>query len=77
MEKLIIENRVGNMSMAQALQYALAVVNQGRISNDGTEYCYGTSFDDVANLDADSTIMVVSNKNKTSDRLVIYREKSD
>jgi len=38
MEKLIIENRVENMSMVQAIQYAAAVVRQGRISNDNTEY---------------------------------------
>ena len=61
--KLIIENRCKDMDMTQAVEYALAVVKKGRISDDGKQYCYGTVFND--------DVVVFSSKNKKSDRLVV------
>ena len=63
-EKLIIENRT-DMSMFDILPYVANIILEGRISNDGTQYCYATTFKDG--------ILVWSGKNKKSDRLVIER----
>lgn len=63
-KRLIIENRT-ELSMLDALLYVKKVVEQGRISNDGMQYCYLTSF---AN-----GICVASDLNKGSDRLIVFR----
>ena len=63
--KLIIDNRT-DLPMDIVLHYVLTVVSEGRISNNGKEYCYATKFID--------DIMVVSVKNKNSDRLIIYKD---
>jgi hypothetical protein len=68
MSKLIIDNRT-DMSMFDAMRYAAVVIQGGRISNDGRQYCYGTSFTD--------DIFVYSTLNKNSDRLVITRMEDD
>ena len=62
MEKLIIENRT-NRPMFEVLIYIRAVVLDGRISNDDTQYCYHTEFK--------NGISVSSWKNRNSDRLVV------
>ena len=67
-EKIIIENRAW-FEMRLALELAADVVAQGRISNNNTQYCYGTRF----TVD-DKSVMVAAFKNKKSDRLVIYEE---
>lgn len=41
MNKLIIDNRT-DISDLTALQLVRMVVEQGRISNDNKQYCYGT-----------------------------------
>ena len=67
MEKLIIENRTDE-PMHRALEYAIAVVEQGRISGMNKDnYCYLTSFKDG--------VCVSSWKNKKSDRLVVYERR--
>jgi len=65
-ERLIIDNRT-DMPMSKALQYVMAVVDQGRISDEGRSYCYTTCF-------RDGTI-VSAFRNKKSDRLMVYRQK--
>ena len=65
MDKIIIENRT-DKSMIEVLGYVAGVISQGRISNDGKQYCYATRFKEG--------IMVVTDLNKRSDRFVVYQE---
>ena len=62
MNKLIIENRT-DISMAEVLTYINAVLRGGRCSNNDTQYCYHTRFDD--------SVAVTSVLNKKSDRLIV------
>lgn len=64
-EKLIIENQT-NIPMSDAILYIAVVIEDGRISNKNTEYCYHTSFT--------NGIHVASFKNKKSDRLIIWQD---
>lgn len=64
--KLIIDNQ-SDLTMEEALEYVLTVVQQGKISNNGKQYCYVTTF-------KKSEIVVVSYLNKKSERLLVYRE---
>lgn len=68
MDKLIIENRAG-IPWLDVLRYVSGVVRQGRISNDGKQYCYASTFQTPA-----GTIVVASYLNEHSDRLVVYLE---
>ena len=69
MEKLIIENRT-EMSMHDALAYAMTVVGKGRISGlNKDHYCYLTFFA--------GNIGVSSWKNKMSDRLLVFSSDDD
>lgn len=43
MSKIIIH--CGNVDDSTALTYALKVINQGKISNENTQYCYITRFE--------------------------------
>lgn len=72
-EKLIIENRT-DLSMAVALELAREIVQMGRISNDGTQYCLTGTF---TLQGVDDKVFVSSFKNKKSDRLVIHYNKGD
>lgn len=67
MSKLIIENRTLGLSDYQCLAYVEKVIAQGRISNNGKQYCYLTAFEKVG-----GKIMVATDLNKNSDRFVIY-----
>lgn len=66
MNKLIIQNNTG-LSDEKILEYVLGVIRLGRISNNDTQYCYHTSFEDG--------IEITSYLNKKSDRFVIYQSK--
>lgn len=68
MGKLIIDNRT-DMSMGEVLEYIREVIHLGRISNDGKQYSYLTSFG--------CNVVVVSGLNKKSDRLIILQEKEE
>lgn len=68
MDKLIIENRAG-IPWQDVLRQVAGVVRQGRISNDGKQYCYVSTFRTPA-----GTIVVASYLNEHSDRLVVYLE---
>jgi len=65
-ERLIIDNRA-DIPMSEALEYAIAVVKMGRISGGGESYCYVTTF-----RRGDDDVVVVANRNKRSDRLLLY-----
>ena len=65
MNKIIIENRT-EKPMIEILGYVATVMDQGRISNDGKQYCYITRFA--------GDIMVVTDLNKKSDRFVVYKD---
>ena len=67
MTKLIIDNQSA-LTDEQALEHIMAVVKQGKISNDGKQYCFATRFPD--------NIIVYSILNRKSERLVIYRERA-
>ena len=43
MNKLIIENKT-DLPWLDVLAYVASVVNMGRISNDGKQYCYVSTF---------------------------------
>lgn len=57
MGKIIIHNNTDIHDTA-ALIYVARVIDLGRISNDGENYCYATTFDDV---------VVYADRNKESD----------
>ena len=63
--KIIIENRT-ELSMIDILGYIAAVIELGRISNYGKQYCYATRFK--------KGIMVYTDLNKRSDRFIVCRE---
>ena len=65
MEKLIIENRTTE-SMIDVLDAIKYVIAQGRISNNGKQYCYASSF----KISGDKEIVIFSDLNKKSDRLI-------
>ena len=65
MDKIIIENRT-DKHMNEVLGYVAAVIQGGRISNDGKQYCYATRFKE--------NIMVYTDLNEKSDRFVIWQE---
>lgn len=65
MNKLIIDNRTG-LTDLEALTLVSRVVNQGRISNDGKQYCYGTGI----TLDGNQ-YLIWTDLNKKSDRFVV------
>lgn len=62
MSKLIIDNQ-SNLSDDKALQYALTVIREGRISDNGRCYCYATRFIDG--------VEVYAVRNKASDRFIV------
>ena len=51
--KIII--RYDGVSDIDALMYVRQVVKKGRISNNNTQYCYCTMFNDAAEVYADRT----------------------
>jgi hypothetical protein len=62
MGKMIIEARDG-ISDSSALDYVLAVTQDGRIS--GNSYCYVTVFH--------SGVVVSARRNKLSDKFIVYK----
>lgn len=68
MNKLIIENLAG-IPWLDVMTFVFAVIRHGRISNDGKQYCYASTFRTPA-----GTIVVASYLNEHSDRLVITLE---
>ena len=65
MNKLIIDNRT-ELKDFEAIILVSRVINQGRISNNEKQYCYGTSIQIE-----DKTYMIFTSLNKKSDRFII------
>jgi hypothetical protein len=65
MNKLIIDNRT-ELTDLQAVHLVAEVIKQGRISNYGKQYCYGTEI-----TIEDNKYMIWTDLNKKSDRFVI------
>jgi len=68
-ERLIIDNRTG-LSMVEIMPLVVGVLEKGRKSNNGKQYCYAV----VYTLQDKSKIHVSSYFNKKSDRLTLIRE---
>ena len=65
MSKIIIENRT-ELSDIDCLKMVSKVIENGRVSNEGKQYAYGSSF----KID-DKEYMVWTDLNKKSDRFVL------
>lgn len=65
--KLIIDNRT-NMPTQDVMPYVREVLQAGRISNDGKQYCYATVWPDI---------VITSHLNQKSDRLIITYNKEN
>ena len=65
MNKLIIDNRT-ELTDLEAVTLVSRVIEQGRISNDDKQYCYGTGI-----TIEDKEYMIWTYLNKKSDRFVI------
>ena len=70
MNKLIIDNKT-ELTDLEAVRLVESVITQGRISNDGKQYCYGTTF-----TYKQKSFVVWTDKNKKSDRFVILNDKN-
>lgn len=66
MSRLIIENRTDILTDYECMGYIKKVINMGRISNDGKQYCYLTVYHTPKGKIAVSTTL-----NKSSDKFVI------
>ena len=62
MSRIIIDNQ-SCLPDDKAMQYALTVIREGRISDNGRCYCYATRFIDG--------IEVYATRNKASDRFIV------
>ena len=65
MRKIIIENRSLEVTDLQALDLVKQVMNGGRVSNDGKQYCYLTTA-------MNGEIHIATDLNKCSDRFIVY-----
>ena len=67
MEKLIIENRT-EVPLKELIFYIRHILNEGKVSKHqlGMGYCFHTVWE--------GGITIVADKNKNSDRLIIYQE---
>jgi len=67
--KIIIDNQ-SDLMMDTCLTMVMNVMDNGRVSNNGKQYCYLTAFNSP-----DGDIHVVTDLNKKSDKFTIYRVK--
>jgi len=68
MEKLIVENR-SNLDLKDAIILIKSVLDEGKISNEGKQHCYLTTFTFKGDKFSVHSIL-----NKKSERLVITAE---
>lgn len=69
MSKFIIDNRT-DLGDEAILSYVASVMAQGRISNEGKQYCYLTRFKHPV----EGFVQVATDLNEKSDRFVIIKE---
>ena len=67
MDKLIIDNRT-NRTLLDLWPYLRCVLEEGRVSNDGKQYTYATTWP--------AGIVIYSDLNAKSDRLTIIYDES-
>ena len=72
MSRIIIDNR-SDADDALALQLVQTVIEGGRISNDGKQYCYYTTF--FAQNDG-TRYGVATDLNKCSDRFTVVNDRN-
>lgn len=68
--KFIIQNH-SDLSDLDAIEMVMKVIKDGRISNDGKQYCYGTVF---TKSNDGKKFAVWTHLNKKSDRFIIERQ---
>ncbi len=66
MGKIIIDNRIEDFPDVDALHLVSKVMEKGRISNNGKQYCLGTVYDYQG-----KRIVIHALLNKQSDRFVL------
>lgn len=71
MGKVIIDNRTESLPDSEALWFVSKVMERGRISDDGKQYCYVTTYSYF-----DNQIVIHASLNKQSDRFVLQEETS-
>lgn len=71
MARIIIDNR-SDLIDTDALQLVLNVMSEGRICNDGKQYCYLSVYHLVG-----GEYQVSTDLNKNSDRFVIVKERQN
>ena len=69
--RFIIDFDENDIAPADAFRMVSEVVALGRISNDGKNYCYVTTFGETGK----PTTAVSATKNKASDRFHLYKYK--
>lgn len=68
MSTIIVHNE-SSASDQEALYKVSTVIGMGRISNEGKQYCYATTFHPVN--PGDPGLVVVTAKNKRSDTFIV------
>lgn len=68
MDKLIIENQT-EIPLTELIYYIRHILSEGKVSKHtrGMGYCFHTAWE--------NGITIVADKNKNSDRLIVYQEK--
>ena len=69
MSKLIIEN-MSKATDQQALDCVMKVIDMGRISNDGKQYCYASTLE-ILDITGKIRVLVYTDLNKKSDRFIV------
>ena len=69
--KIIIDNRT-DLDWETVFDVVMSVIKNGRISNDGKQYCYLSTFN-IDSSSGGSQYAVATDVNKKSDRFVVYK----
>jgi hypothetical protein len=69
MQKIVIKNE-SDLSIIDAMRLVESVIKNGRISNDGKQYCYLSVFDCEG-----IEYHVTAGLNKLSDTFLVYKSK--
>ena len=69
MEKIIIQNET-DLPIVDVLPFVASVLRDGRVSDNGKAYCYGSVWRDFF-VDGQH-LMVAAIRNEKSDRFVVY-----
>ena len=67
MGKIIVDNS-SDLGDNVAMQLVKQVIELGRVSDDGKQYCYVTTF----NVGSDTVYAVATHLNKKSDKFFVY-----